>query len=99
MQELMQEQDISAWGMEMTCLRRQSGEVARGEPRRHVRRDDGLWRTHFMERISSGRYFRGTRADTMCLACKDSPTSLKGDFPSFRHMKEAKCSPTGYGGS
>ena len=31
MQELMQEQDISAWGMEMTCLRRQSGEEGGGE--------------------------------------------------------------------
>ena len=42
MQEPMQEQGISARGMEMTCLGRQSREVARGEPCRHLRRDDGL---------------------------------------------------------
>ena len=32
----------------------------------------------------------------MCLAGKDGLASLKGDFPSFRHGKEAKRSPTGY---
>lgn len=48
LQELMQEEGISGRGMEMTCLGRQSREVARGEPCRHVRRDDGLWRTHII---------------------------------------------------
>ena len=38
-------------------------------------------------------------ADTMCLAGKDSLASLKGDFPSFQHGKEAKRSPTGYDGT
>ena len=38
-------------------------------------------------------------ADTMCLAGKDGLASLKGDFPSFRHGKEAKRSPTGYDGT
>ena len=72
MQELMQEQGISACGMEMTCLGRQSREVARGEPCRHLRRDDGLWRTQIMQ----GGYPRDDilgAADKMCLAGKDGP--------------------------
>ena len=98
MQELMQEQGISACGMEMTCLGRQSREVARGEPCRHLRRDDGLCGGH----ISWRGYPQGDilgAADKMCSAGKDGPASLKGDFPSFRHGKEAKRSPTGYDGT